>query len=292
MTKTLHKIKEIVDKLSRGSLTEEELHELVTCTAELHEKALILRYKAYETKIFGATITEHVSIPTPEELAEKKIEIPKVPVEEKHDEVVSEDSTPETPTFDLSLFNEVTEEEETVEQTIEEKEPLKTEAIVEEEMPSEEKDLVLDESFDMQELIEEQEDHEYHEESLEDVQIQETIAEAPEEIPASIPSTQEIATDSIAAKYAEIEPGFFSQLGTTKLDQLVGSFGLNERLQFINELFDGSSEAFSENIKKLDAMGSYRDALGLIANLATQYNWEADSETVEEFITKIKRRHG
>lgn len=289
MTKTLHKIKEIVDKLSRGSLTEEELHALVTCTAELHEKALILRYKAYETKIFGATITEHVSIPTPAELAEKKIEIPTVPVEEKHFEETIEEDIAEAPAFDLSLFNEVTEEEETVEQTIEEEEALKTEAIVEEEIPSEEKDLVLDESFDTQELVEE---HEDHEESLEEVFTQETIVETLAESHGSELLNQEIATDSIAAKYAEIEPGFFSQLGTTKLDQLVGSFGLNERLQFINELFDGSSEAFSENIKKLDAMGSYRDALGLIANLAAQFNWEADSETVEEFITKIKRRHG
>jgi hypothetical protein len=77
----------------------------------------------------------------------------------------------------------------------------------------------------------------------------------------------------------------------SRLDTLIGSFGLNERLQFINELFEGSSEAFSEAIKTIDSLSGQHEALSRASSLATQYKWDKDSETVEDFVLKIKRRY-
>jgi hypothetical protein len=82
-----------------------------------------------------------------------------------------------------------------------------------------------------------------------------------------------------------------SQIAMSRLETLVGSFGLNERLQFINELFDGSSEAFSEAIKSIDSQSDEQAALRKASALASQFNWDSSSETVEEFVLKIKRRY-
>ena len=78
----------------------------------------------------------------------------------------------------------------------------------------------------------------------------------------------------------------------SKLDTLIGSFGLNERLQFINELFEGSSEAFSEAVKMLDTRTGMDSAREKMAEFAQGNNWDnADPETVSDFVSKIKRRY-
>ena len=75
------------------------------------------------------------------------------------------------------------------------------------------------------------------------------------------------------------------------MSTLIGSFGLNERLQYINELFEGSSEGFSDAIKAIDHSGDFNQAIDKIAGFANQHHWDLESETVEDFIAKVKRRH-
>ena len=91
-------------------------------------------------------------------------------------------------------------------------------------------------------------------------------------------------------KYNTIGSNLASQFGVSKIESLIGSFGLNERLQFINELFDGSSESFSNAIKELDQQMGSEAAKSKVAEFAVENNWDVDSETVEEFMQKIVRR--
>ncbi len=292
MIKIVNKITAILDKLERGALTEEELNNLVDCSAEMHEKALILRYKAYELKIYGNSENISVSIPTPEEVSEKPIIVPTIPLEKEQESASVDESISEAPTFDLSLFDEATEEvsEDNEEEiSLEEEENEQSETLHEEEL-SLQNDHDLENNIPEPALVNVET---FEEEVAEEIVIPEHMVEEPAIVEEVSNSNQALVDSDLLSKYSTIEPGFFSQLGTTKLDQLVGTFGLNERLQFINELFDGSSEAFSETIKKLDALNSYPDALSLLANAASQYNWDdADSDTIEEFMTKVKRRHG
>jgi hypothetical protein len=98
-------------------------------------------------------------------------------------------------------------------------------------------------------------------------------------------------SDEFVKRFSAIDPSLQHQLTMSRLETLIGSFGLNERLQFINELFDGSSEAFSDAIKTIDTQSDEQSALRKVSTLATQFNWDQDSETVEEFVLKIKRRY-
>ena len=81
-------------------------------------------------------------------------------------------------------------------------------------------------------------------------------------------------------KIRDVESHIPSSFTMSKLDTLIGSFGLNERLQFINELFGGSSETFSDAVKVLDARTGMDSAREKIAEFAAANNWEdADNET-------------
>ncbi len=101
-----------------------------------------------------------------------------------------------------------------------------------------------------------------------------------------------LASSTFVHKFNQVQSELSaSQFGLVKLDSLLGSFGLNERLQFINELFDGSSEAFSIAIKNLDQQPSSEHARSKVAECAVENNWDVESETVAEFMQKIIRRY-
>jgi len=92
-------------------------------------------------------------------------------------------------------------------------------------------------------------------------------------------------------KYNQVDSNIASQFGVAKIQSLIGSFGINERLQFINELFDGSSEDFSNAIKTLDQQVSSENARTKVAEFAVSNTWDVESETVAEFMQKIIRRY-
>lgn len=68
-------------------------------------------------------------------------------------------------------------------------------------------------------------------------------------------------------------------------------FMLNEKLVFINELFEGSSEAFANAVKNLDLAGSIVEATKMIAVQCNQFHWDMESEVFEDFIYKICCRY-
>lgn len=92
-------------------------------------------------------------------------------------------------------------------------------------------------------------------------------------------------------RFAEVKNALTGQIGFEKLDTLVGSFGLNERLQYINELFDGSSDSFADAIKQLDNLPDVETAKAKTAQFAATNGWDMESDTVEEFIQKLCRRY-
>lgn len=284
---TIQAIQTAYSQLKSGNLSQEELDLLVENSKELYERAVILRYKAYEEKVFGVRVQDQEDENDSfNEAHARSTEIPSkmtgfsdLEVENAFDEVqlnsieivsnmsdlsemeqsdlvdenpFEEETTQEQPAFDFSLFDDTAE--------VVKNEDLEEEAI--------EHVSVTATSSD---------DFGIHEEKV--IMEQTTVTPVAEE------------NRGFIAQFSKVDPASFSQIGMSKLDTLIGSFGLNERLQYINELFDGSSEAFAEAIKSLDNLPSYQDALIKASAFANQYNWDSHSETVEEFMTKIKRRH-
>lgn len=260
----LNAIEKAFSQLNHGKLTREELEELVVNTQELHERAIILRYKAFEEKIFGERPVEADSaIETPiftEQVVEPvqestHVPMPELEIELDHEEEVLEEAIEEIdeqPAFDFSLFDDSAEQ-------------IKEE-------------VLEDNTFEhMSVSSTEHTEDGVHEEHITMEQVIVT--------PTENSNLEFYHTFSKDAKDA------IPQFGMTALSTLIGAFGLNERLQYINELFDGSSEAFSDAIKLLDNLSSREEMLIRASAYANNYNWDLKSETVVEFVAKLKRRY-
>lgn len=310
--------------IQSGQLTAKDMESLVELTRELHERALILRYKTYEEKIFGvreqpteASITLDQPMTTHEETVEETEE-EIVPFERVEEEILNHESTIESnePVFDFDLFEQAetpaptftnepnieaeialfpTETSETrVEQ---EEQPILFEQ-VEEEILRHEKEFHT--TAVVEEIITEENNHPTFEEHVFETKIEPTF-ELPEEPQAPVQSAsfveQTVRIENPAPAHHE-NTEIFNQLLNTdhsigsriKLQTLVGSFGLNDKLQCIRELFQGSSEAFNSALETLDQQADFTSAKRVMAGYAKHYNWSLESNLTAQFVQKVERR--
>lgn len=288
-----------VEKLESGALSPEDMELLVEDAKELYERMVILRYKIYETNVLG--VKEPVITAS---IRQTEIETP-------IDLFGSLDEPTPAPAFEVTFANGESdildqeastekwlEEEEEVEQPILEEDEVE-EPIQEEEEPiQEEEELIQEEEEPIQEEEEIEEPiHTYEKPILGEEPFEEKIEEPLEtfedpiqETEAPTPWEPQFSADQ-PIWMAEMEANIRDSRSVFPLDSLIGAFTLNEKLQFINELFEGSSDDFSTNIKQLDQLASMDAARNMLAELSQTFNWDTESEIVEDFIYKICRRH-
>lgn len=240
----IKEVESLVIKLENGELNLEELTTLESLTRALHERSIILKYKAFEQKVNPVVPQESIVEETPELIAEVEIA----------EELI------EVPTIDFSMFS--VEEEDDVEE-----EPVKEEPII-----AEVNEVELSE---VEEIIE--------------PVVEEKVAPIVVELKEDVPAPK--SGGSFLDKMQSADTSINARFNGSKLDTLVGAFGLNQKLQYINELFDGSSESFSDAIKSLDVKSSMEDAKETVSSLAAQYEWDSEDETVVEFMSVLTRRY-
>ena len=220
----LKRIQSIFDKLDNQTLVRQELDELVHLTAELHEKAVILRYKAAEERVFGNGDVVKKS-------EAKKEEEPKTVV------------LPDIKEIDFSIFER--EEPEDKNETEVKVEP----------------------------------------ESKVEPEVQEEAVAEPE-----VEKMEAKDSHDWTKRFEKVLKDHESGL-QTPLAAIAGSFGLNERILYINELFDGEAEKFSACVQKLDSISEWSNCVVALTNYANAENWEFDNDTTDEFILHVKRKY-
>jgi energy-converting hydrogenase A subunit M len=68
---------------------------------------------------------------------------------------------------------------------------------------------------------------------------------------------------------------------------------LNQRFMFVNELFEGNQNQFLSAVEQIDGMESYKEASSHIKkSFADKYNWDMETEEVQEFIELVEKRFG
>lgn len=79
-------------------------------------------------------------------------------------------------------------------------------------------------------------------------------------------------------------------------DRLAGDalkFGLNDRIGFVKDLFDGSAEDFNRVVSQLNTLGSLSEAQEFLnTHVVPEYNWAANEETAKRFIASVEQRFG
>lgn len=241
-TEILNRLIVLNKALANGSLSRIEMTEMVQLTRELHEKTLIISYKALEQNVYGKAT---------EKTEEKPIETESL--EELHSNTKEKNEVEdldfsnteiENPEIDFSIFDTETtknieKKENTSNPTTRKKESIET----------------TSETSILKQIDEEKHTSFYERFSK------------PE-------------NDSLLGK-----------MSSRKLDSLKGAFGLNEKLQVVNELFDGNSELFNKAIDILDNQDSEEDAREQLSKIAVSNDWNLEKEIVEEFVKKVERRY-
>ena len=260
-------------KISKGNITLIELEETVASSRELYERLLIVRYKVYENSILADEESEELEVVDKETEVKKEEET--IPDENKDIEIIFEEETNDIAEDSIIRFDLFATPE--IESEVEEDEVL-PEVEKEIEQSIEEEDVLPEIEIKEEELVEENLDSEE--------EIENTANDSAE-------TSKEIAEDasSLFPKLLKIEKSIAQNYQVMTLETLIGSFTLNERLQFINELFDGSSDLFSSAIKRLDALDNRDSARSVIAEYAAENNWDLDGEVVEDFMLKICSRY-
>ncbi len=292
MMKTiLSNLTEKLSVLENGNLTQVEMELLVEDAKELYERLIVLRYKIYELNVLGPQevsepvvsahidpvleVVEQASFDLFEMNEEEAPVAQEVPVSDFHME------EPEIPLAEASLFDVVMETPE-----------VSAESQIEESMEDRvHEDAVVEES-ELEVTVIKLEETEEEEVALEDTHVDEESAIITETSANFLDDIQHPETTSINSAWVlQIEQTIRSDRSVFPLETLIGSFSLNEKLQFINELFDGSSDAFSTATKKLDAFQNMAQAREQLSEYSSTYNWDLESEIVEDFIFKICRRY-
>jgi hypothetical protein len=274
----MRQMKTLIDSISKNiaalkgsNLTIEELDFLVEQTSLLHERLVILRYKVYEQK-------ESVDVPLKEVVETKEVEETSFPVESDN-----KDKFAEQKPFDFSLFEEEEEAllENEPEKTIEEHYSETT--VLEEENGIIEETTIIEHSATVEEG-----------DSIMMINKEETTTIAFSSAEEANIGNDIIASDHpLIAQFRALEKNARIERAIVPIDSLIGSFSLTEKLQFINGLFGGSSEAFASATKQLNDQPNMTAAILELITIAETNSWDfaRSAETIDEFMAKLCRRY-
>lgn len=127
-------------------------------------------------------------------------------------------------------------------------------------------------------------------------QVEETVHESKTAESEVVTETDEHVPEEKIASFFERftkvhDDSLMSKLGASKLETLKGAIGLNDKMQFISELFDGSSDMFNEAIEQLDQQQNNEKARFYLSEIAVKQSWDAEDPLVEEFVRILDRRY-
>jgi len=310
MQALIEEIAALFQKIKAGTATLGELEAFAAATNQLNERSIVLRYKAYEAKVYGTpgTLDTKSASATIDELSEEAAHAEDAPVEETIAEVTPEAEESVEIGFDLFSMDD---EAPAADPVIEEAETPTPEVFEEPEMEVEEEEI----TNELEEPVFETPDEPMFEapESTIAPEVQEEMHHTTsgfsfeEEEPADEPEvfneapTQTIVQEPIVTSNFNEHPvlrkaltndgTLQSRLLTVRLETLKSAFGLNERIQIVKELFNGSNEAYSTAIEQLDNQAEKSSARSLVNNLAHTYSWDVESDLAVEFVQKVERRY-
>jgi len=112
------------------------------------------------------------------------------------------------------------------------------------------------------------------------------IATPPLEMEISHAETATPKTSSEVHKSSDIDVS--QKLGKKPVSNIATAIGINERFQFIKELFQNNVELYTGAIQELNELSSFESALTLLQN---KYTLDFEDELVQRFVSIVERRY-
>lgn len=111
---------------------------------------------------------------------------------------------------------------------------------------------------------------------------EEDVAENPNKRLGDSFLKEKSVNDLIAGDSGKLE----HKLSNRPVTSIQTSIGINDRFQFIRELFEGSAEDFTKTVTELDNMSNLKDA---VSYLQLNFKWKKN-DTSLKFVNLVKRR--
>ena len=141
-------------------------------------------------------------------------------------------------------------------------------------------------------------------EAVEPAPVMEAELEVVEPVMEVVPAEEEIPAEPIAeeepaapiADEAPAQQDIFAPAAEKKSlnDRLAGNvlkFGLNDRIGFVKDLFDGSQEDFNRVVSQLNTLGNLNEAMEFIhTHISGEYGWDQKEETAARFIAAVEQK--
>lgn len=145
-------------------------------------------------------------------------------------------------------------------------------------------------------------------EAVEPAPVMETEPEVVEPVIEVVPAEEEMPAEPVAeekpaaavpvADEAPAQQDIFTPApgGEKKSlnDRLAGNvlkFGLNDRIGFVKDLFDGSQEDFNRVVSQLNTLGNLSEAMEFIhTHISGEYGWDQKEETAARFIAAVEQK--
>jgi hypothetical protein len=126
-----------------------------------------------------------------------------------------------------------------------------------------------------------------HDSPTEKIEVE---AQAPKKEP--MPAEEKVAGTAKPASIAEkAQQGNRQKSLHDRLAAKNLSFGLNDRLAYVKNLFDGSTEDFNRVVSQLNTFSSWEEADVFMNEMVKpDYDWDAKPEFAERFIQQVKMR--
>jgi len=122
------------------------------------------------------------------------------------------------------------------------------------------------------------------EKAIENKRIQYTVMPPPE----VIKTTDEHSAESMNERLAKINQ---NQSTEPRIDSLKTAISLNKKIAFVNELFKENVVEYAKAIDRLNNAENLNDAIAIMAEYRTQFNWEATNNLYAELDSMVKRRY-
>jgi uncharacterized protein YqgV (UPF0045/DUF77 family) len=114
---------------------------------------------------------------------------------------------------------------------------------------------------------------------------------------ADTSSTEPQQTDLFGSAIAPKQPAQTITKSTSQAEKKTESIsdintaiGINEKFQFINELFEGNMNEYTAAINQLNNYTSFSEAEAYLNSVKGIYKWNDDQPMVEKFMSIVKRK--
>jgi len=117
-----------------------------------------------------------------------------------------------------------------------------------------------------------------------------SLAETPESAKTETPPPLQKETSKVTHLKKKNDESVREKIQHNKITDLKSAIGINEKFQFINELFDGNMKEYTVAIDQLNSFSSNTEAESYIANLEEVYKWKPDNNIADNFKELVERR--